>query len=113
MAQLQALVFTRVFCCARTYITHGNEKRDQRVCKAGRHDYDNRMSQAELQLQIILRSEAKAWSEAKKEWRLKNIWLSDDPETCLCGHHPIKEICEIENPSVPIMGETVPLYLLV
>jgi hypothetical protein len=55
------------------------------------------MTQAQLHSEIIARSEATAWDEAKREWTLKNVWMCDDPETCLCGHHPIKEICEIEN----------------
>jgi hypothetical protein len=55
------------------------------------------MTQAQLHSEIVARSEATAWDEAKREWTLKNVWMSDDPETCLCGHHPIKEICEIEN----------------
>jgi len=55
------------------------------------------MPQAELHYQIILRSEAKVWDKARGEWKLNDVWISKEPETCLCGHRPIKEICEIKN----------------
>lgn len=33
------------------------------------------------------------------EWRLNHIWFADveDARTCECGHHPICEICVVEN----------------
>lgn len=55
------------------------------------------MSQEQLHEEIIARSEATTWALARQEWGLKNIWMSDTAQTCLCGPHPIKEICEIEN----------------
>jgi hypothetical protein len=55
------------------------------------------MSQEKLHFEIIVRSEATTWEKARQEWGLKDVWMSDEPETCLCGHHPINEICEIEN----------------
>lgn len=55
------------------------------------------MSREQLQDGIVAISEADDWNEARLEWVLHTIWKSDDPEMCLCGHHPIKEICVIEN----------------
>ena len=45
---------------------------------------------------IIDRSRAKDWHNAKLEWDLIDIYIDED-ETCLCGHHPIKEICVMKN----------------
>lgn len=50
-----------------------------------------------LQRHIIGLSEAQYWSAARLEWRLASVWLSEDPETCPCGQHPIYEICELTN----------------
>ncbi|MGV3608927.1 MAG: hypothetical protein ACO1RA_21160 [Planctomycetaceae bacterium] len=55
------------------------------------------MPQPTLRANIIEQSEAKTWYEACQEWRLQNIWMSDDPQTCQCGHFPIHEICVIRN----------------
>jgi hypothetical protein len=46
---------------------------------------------------ILARSHATDWETARKEWGLVTIFEADEPETCLCGHHPIMEICEISN----------------
>ena len=42
-------------------------------------------------------SEAEDWETARKEWSLVDIIEADVPDTCLCGHYPIIEICEIHN----------------
>lgn len=55
------------------------------------------MSQERLRLEIVARSVADAWHSARHEWSLDEIYMSDEPDTCLCGHHPIREICVIEN----------------
>lgn len=55
------------------------------------------MSQQKLHDGIIALSNAVEWHAARLEWRLKDVWMSDDPETCLCGHYPIREICVIVN----------------
>jgi len=40
----------------------------------------------------------KDWrSDAKHEWHLVDVHLVDEPETCLCNHFPIIEICTIGN----------------
>lgn len=53
----------------------------------------------QLRREIIELSRADEWQAAKKEWDLVGISFAepDEPETCLCGHHPILELCEIRN----------------
>ena len=46
---------------------------------------------------ILALSEASNWDVARKEWALHYVYEADEPETCLCGHFPIIEICEISN----------------
>jgi len=55
------------------------------------------MSEYKLFAEILKMSDAKVWDEAVKEWSLVKIRYSKEPETCLCGHHPIKELCFIRN----------------
>jgi len=55
------------------------------------------MGEFKLIQEIISLSVADAWELAKKEWELSQIYFSDEPETCLCGHFPIIELCEIRN----------------
>jgi len=50
-----------------------------------------------LSTEIVYRSVADNWDEAKKEWELEEIYDSKYPKQCLCGHFPIKEICVIRN----------------
>jgi hypothetical protein len=50
-----------------------------------------------LKREILALSKAVDWETAKKEWSLVDIIESDEPETCLCGHYPIIEICTIAN----------------
>lgn len=46
---------------------------------------------------ILALSAATDWEVARKEWSLVDISEADEPETCLCGHFPIIEICTIAN----------------
>jgi hypothetical protein len=46
---------------------------------------------------IVARSESQTWEIARLEWGLSYIFEADEPETCLCGHHPIVEICVLTN----------------
>lgn len=46
---------------------------------------------------ILKLSEASEWEVARKEWHLIDVRESQEPETCLCGHYPIIEICTILN----------------
>jgi len=55
------------------------------------------MSEYKLTEAILKRSEAKVWDIAKLEWKLNEIYEAEEPETCLCGHFPIIEICILQN----------------
>jgi hypothetical protein len=52
---------------------------------------------ATLKASILALSQATDWEVAKKEWALVEIYEADQPETCLCDHTPIIEICTIRN----------------
>jgi hypothetical protein len=59
--------------------------------------------------EIIARSVADTWHEAKREWELVHIFFADpkEPGTCLCGHNPIVEHCILlnrENGNKAIVG---------
>lgn len=51
----------------------------------------------QLKSEILARSKAQDWAVAKKEWKLVAVSEADEPETCLCGHTPIIELCRIRN----------------
>ena len=55
------------------------------------------MSRNKLVQGIIAKSVADNWGQAKLEWGLLNFYREDEPDTCLCGHFPIVEICELKN----------------
>ncbi|WP_409028537.1 hypothetical protein OX462_12315 [Janthinobacterium sp. SUN098] len=55
------------------------------------------MSEYRLTTEIIERSEAANWDQAKLEWGLAEVYQADEPETCLCGHFPIVELCVLRN----------------
>lgn len=55
------------------------------------------MSEFKLTHEIIARSESSIWVAAKLEWVLHEIYDTEEPETCLCGHYPIKELCVLRN----------------
>lgn len=46
---------------------------------------------------ILALSQSSTWEDARREWRLHYVYDADDPETCLCGHHPIIEVCVLGN----------------
>ncbi len=46
---------------------------------------------------VVQKSNSVTWDEAKLEWELVDIYESNEPESCLCGHYPIKEICVLKN----------------
>ncbi|MBO9421665.1 MULTISPECIES: hypothetical protein [Stappiaceae] len=52
---------------------------------------------AQLKKAILAMSRATDWEVAKKEWKLVGISEASEPETCLCGHFPIVELCTISN----------------
>jgi hypothetical protein len=49
--------------------------------------------------EILARSSAREWHDAKREWKLSRIFISEphDLGTCLCGHFPIREHCVLVN----------------
>ena len=51
----------------------------------------------QLRYAILALSQAREWEVARKEWSLVDISEADEPETCLCCHFPIIEICTIAN----------------
>jgi hypothetical protein len=55
------------------------------------------MPQFQLTTEILNRSVAKTWDEAKLEWSLLEVYEAEIPETCLCGHFPIVELCVLIN----------------
>lgn len=53
---------------------------------------------AQLQQEIFSRSREKTdWTLCKNEWRVHDIYRVGDEQTCLCGHNPIFQICELQN----------------
>jgi hypothetical protein len=58
-------------------------------------DYD--MPEFQLTAEILARSYARTWDEAKLEWGLMEVYEAEKPETCLCGHYPIIELCVLRN----------------
>jgi hypothetical protein len=56
-----------------------------------------RSNQFRLFKEVIALSVADNWEEAKLEWNLKQVYREDEPQTCLCGHTPIIEICVLQN----------------
>lgn len=57
------------------------------------------MPKKQLEQEILTRSKAASWGTAVKEWSLQAIRMHgrEDPCTCLCGHHPIFEVCTLHN----------------
>jgi hypothetical protein len=55
------------------------------------------MPQFQLTAEILKRSAATSWDAAQLEWKLHEVYEADEPETCLCGHHPIIELCVLQN----------------
>lgn len=55
------------------------------------------MAEFKLVKEIVSLSISGNWEIAKTEWQLNEIYFSDEPETCLCGHYPIIELCELKN----------------
>jgi hypothetical protein len=58
---------------------------------------EKNVSQSQLIAEILERSVAHTWDEARREWSLYEIYEADEPETCLCGHFPIIELCVLHN----------------
>jgi hypothetical protein len=50
-----------------------------------------------LTSEILKLSESNFWDSAKREWNFEFAYYSEELETCLCGHYPIKNVCVIKN----------------
>ena len=50
-----------------------------------------------LMREIVARSVADNWEQARLEWDLADVFIEEEPDTCLCTHYPIKEICVLFN----------------
>jgi hypothetical protein len=55
------------------------------------------MSEFQLTTEILKLLLARTWDEAKLEWGLAEVYEAEEPETCLCGHFPIIELCVLSN----------------
>lgn len=55
------------------------------------------MPHAKLEERILSMSRSREWSQAILEWELAEASESAEPGTCLCGHHPIHDLCELAN----------------
>ena len=53
--------------------------------------------QQQLTTEIINLSVSNQWETAKNEWDFENAYQSEEFQTCLCGHYPIRNICVISN----------------
>jgi hypothetical protein len=51
----------------------------------------------QLKSEILSRSRADDWEIATTEWYLVGVSEGETPETCLCSHFPIIELCTIAN----------------
>lgn len=50
-----------------------------------------------LTSEIVKLSVSEYWDSAKLEWNFEYAYQSEDSQTCLCGHFPIRNICVIVN----------------
>ena len=55
------------------------------------------MSEFKLTTDIVARSVSSVWDAAKLEWTLHEVYQAEDPDTCVCGHFPIIELCVLRN----------------
>lgn len=51
----------------------------------------------QLKAEMIARSRSTDWPQAKLEWDLRDVFRVAEEQTCLCGHHPIFQICTLRN----------------
>lgn len=47
--------------------------------------------------EILKLSDSSYWDSAKLEWNFEFAYYSEELQTCLCGHYPIKNICVLKN----------------
>ncbi|MCI1141841.1 hypothetical protein MOP88_05135 [Sphingomonas sp. WKB10] len=51
----------------------------------------------QLQAEMLARSQSVDWPQAKSEWDLEDVFIVNQDQVCLCGHHPIRQICTLRN----------------
>lgn len=59
----------------------------------------------QLKAEMIARSREKEWDQAKLEWDLEDVFRAPEEQVCLCGHHPIFQICTLRNQLTRATGE--------
>ena len=60
---------------------------------------------SKLREEIINLSESDQWDFAKFEWNFEFAYYANEPQNCLCGHYPIRNICVIKNRKSSIVTE--------
>lgn len=56
-----------------------------------------KLSQHKLISALLARSQSDVWREARLEWEYVTLYKGRGQDSCLCGHTPIIELCEIRN----------------
>lgn len=56
-----------------------------------------------LKIKILQSSSVKEWNLARNEWEILHIYKVVEPQKCLCGHFPIRRICELVNKTTGII----------
>lgn len=51
----------------------------------------------QLQAEMIALSQSDDWHQVKLEWDLEDVFIVNQNQVCLCGHHPIRQICTLRN----------------
>lgn len=51
----------------------------------------------QLKAEMLALSNSADWNEAKTEWELHSVVRVSEEQFCLCGHHPIFQICTLKN----------------
>jgi len=55
--------------------------------------------------EILKLSVSNFWDSAKIEWTFESAYESEEQQTCLCGHFPIRNICVIRNKNNNVITE--------
>lgn len=65
---------------------------ESRGCKVGQgYNFE------QLKAEMLSRSKEQDWPQAKLEWDLWDVFKVGEEQVCLCGHHPIFQICTLKN----------------
>lgn len=51
----------------------------------------------QLKTEMLALSNSADWNQAKTEWELHSVVRVGEEQFCLCGHHPIFQICTLKN----------------